>query len=119
VDKTDSAPQVGDVNPLRTRPKADRCSQTFDACGWILDNLSTENRLLRHLFGVYYILVLFRLTPHIWGYCFLSQPANFRTFGLIVHRQEQFSTVLSELSTVLRLIRRSCLNKYAYIWALR
>jgi hypothetical protein len=71
---------------------------------------------LLYFSGVYYILALFVFTPHIWGCLFESQPIYFRTIGLIVHRQAEFSTVLSELSTVLLKTWASCLNKYPQIW---
>jgi hypothetical protein len=68
---------------------------------------------------VYYILALLIITPHIWGYLFWDYSIYFRTIGLIVHRQRQFSTVFSELSTVLGRTGRSCLNKHPQIWTFR
>ena len=49
----------------------------------------------------FYMLALATINPHIWGWRFLNYLIYFRTIGLIVHRRWQFSTVLSELSTVI------------------
>ena len=73
----------------------------------------------RYFSRVYYILVLFIIAPHIWGCLFGDYSIYFRTIGLIVHRQGQFSTVFSELSTVLGRTGISCLNKYPQIWTFR
>ena len=61
--------------------------------------------------GIYYILAFSIITPHIWGWYFLKFSTYFRKIGLIVHRRGQFSTVLSELSTVFGAVEMCCLNK--------
>jgi len=117
-DNCQAYPRVGDVlprNPDLRLIQFPGHSATVDRF-WI--TYPQPAGVSKYFSGVYYILALYINTPHIWGYCFEEDAIFFRTNVPIVHRQGEFSTVLSQLSTVFSAVDINCLNKYHHIWAL-
>lgn len=102
VDKYGHAPDMGANILQEATHKVDAPVLPLLPCGWFLDNFSTRtNAPFPHFMSIFYILDIDITTPHIWGALVLGKVGCFREKATIVHRRGKFSTVLTDLSTVL------------------